>query len=135
MHDLFERFLHVFGLFYIILGWLHIKTQNRNSIFIYHFRVDLAIIAFYGKGFAATGHTNTGAIEITEIFFQRFTITAGFFLLPLYREPSIQILNTAAKAISRLTKTAPVFNMITTGEIEFFIIAPPECINMRTANT
>src|SRR4051812_20369251 len=134
MKDLFESFLHVFGLFNIVFMRFYIETQNRNTIFINHLGIYFAFVIPNGKGFTSTGHSYAGAVEVTHIFFQRGAIAARLFLLSFYLESAIQGLNAIAKTISWLAKTTPIFNMITTREIELFIIAPPGRVNVRTTH-
>ena len=84
MQDLSKSLFHMFGLVDLVFGIGGIETQNRDSIFIHYQWINLAITFSSRYGFAATGHAHMGAEKIPVIFFQRSTVTAGFFLLSFY---------------------------------------------------
>lgn len=102
------------------------ETQDGDTVFVDHVGIDFAIILEAGYGFTPAGHAEGGTVKPAIVVFQRCAVTAGFFYLAVAPgEAAIQILDIPSKAIRRHAHAAPVFDMVATREIEFFIIAPP----------
>ncbi|MNY64035.1 hypothetical protein D3C86_2010820 [compost metagenome] len=94
MDHLLESIMHVLRLFDFIIRPFVMEAQYRNTEFIHHIRIDLAVVVVIRHCLTTTGHTDVSAIETTVIFFQRGAVAACRFGYTIFgRILAIQVFN------------------------------------------
>src|SRR5688500_16212785 len=100
----------------------YMKPQYRDAKPVNQLRVDLAIIFYIRKGFAASGHSHPGTVKIAIVFFEGGAESTCFFLFSIYRVFSVHFFHPPTETIQWHSHTTSVFDMISPGEVQFFII-------------
>ena len=102
------------------------KTEHWNTKFIYFLRVNFTVVVFPRNRFSTSCHTDISAIKPPVIILQGGAVAAGFlFIAFAIGKHTICIFNTPAKTVGGHSHATPVFDMVTTRKVKFFIIQPP----------
>src|SRR5258708_9088521 len=126
----------MFGLFDLVLRMFDIETEDRNAILIhYAVGIDLAIIIYPGYGLSSSGHAYTGAIKITDVFFEGFATSSRLFILTFDQHLVLGVLDAPAESVQRHSHASAIFDMVASWGIEFFVFQPPGGIHMQSSHT
>src|SRR5687768_17148748 len=126
----------MFSLVDLLVAPFIIKTQHRNTEFVYHVRINFTVVVFSCESYTTTCQANLDAVESPVIIFQCRAITTAFFHASVTRwNLSVYLRDKTSKAIRRHAQASTIFNMIASCKIQLLIIQHPGRINLGAAYT
>src|SRR5690606_959219 len=114
------------SLFHLFVTPFIVESQYRDAVLIYACRSDLAVIAVSGECRTPPRHTHASTIKPPVIIFQFGTVSPLFPGTSLFRrQQMVHMGHPVQKTERRHMQASPVFDMVSPGEGEVFVIHPP----------
>ena len=120
-----ESLLHVANLVVLVIRPLPVETQNRDSVFVLHHRIELTVALVVGHHLPAPGKVHVRSRVPAVVVLQRFAVAAAGWIALDAAEESVA---------GRTGEATPNFDVVAAREVELPVVDPPRHVDVISAD-